>query len=96
MTPDLDDALAALRQEAPDRDLSQLEPRVWRQIAKTRRERDVDQRTAPYRFAAVLVALGLGTAVGVAHAREDYRPADVSDFRVATELAPSTLLDSHS
>ena len=96
MKPGLDDALAALRDEAPDRDLSQLEPRVWRRIDSARRGQDVGLRAATYRLAAVLVALGLGTAVGVAQAREGRDREQVSAFRVATELAPSTLLDDRS
>ena len=96
MRPGLDDALAALRDEAPDRDLSQLEARVWRRIDQARRGRDLGLRTTPYRLAAVLVALGLGTAVGVADAREGHDREQISAFRVATELAPSTLLDDRS
>lgn len=97
MNPNLDDALASLVQAPPDRDLSQVEPAVWLRIAQSRRERALDGRSAPYRFAAVLLALGLGTAVGAAHAREDSRHAtEVSAFRVTAELAPSTLLDDHS
>ncbi len=97
MNRNLDEALATLRQASPDGDLSQVEPRVWLRIAQSRRERDLVRRSAPYRFVAVLLALGLGAAVGAAHAREDRRPAaEVSAFRVATDLAPSTLLDDRS
>lgn len=96
LRPGLDDALAALRDDAPDRDLSQIELEVWRRVGAARRDRGLELRVAPFRIAAVLMALGLGTLAGVAQVRDVRTGDEVSAFRVATELAPSTLLDGRS
>ncbi len=94
MTSRLETALRDLRAAPLDRDLSQLEPGVWRRIDQVRRAVDADLRAMPLRTATVLLAMGIGAVVGGAHAAEARAtPPEISAFEVAATLAPSTLLD---
>lgn len=93
MSQPLDDLIGALKAHAPDRDLSQLEPAVWRQIATARPQRGSLGAFIPLRTAAVAMSLIVGAAVGGASAATAAaRPAETSVFAVNTHLAPSTLL----
>ncbi len=91
----LDDALADLRAQPLDRDLSQLEPRVWSRVDGRRENRSTAGGFVPARVAAVVASLLVGAVVGGASATAMVaKPSDTSVFAVNTRLAPSTLLDA--
>lgn len=93
MNQTLDDVIAGLRARAPDRDLSQLEPAVWRAIADARGARGGLSGFVPLRTAAVAMSLIVGVAVGGASAAvAAAKPVETSVFAVNIHLAPSTLL----
>ena len=93
MSQPLDDLIAGLRAQAPDRDLSQFEPTVWRAIANSRPQRGAFGAFIPLRTAAVAMSLIVGVAVGGASAAvAAARPVETSVFAVNVQLAPSTLL----
>lgn len=90
----LDDLVEGLRSQGPDRDLSQLEPAVWRRIGGARIERASGFGFAPVRMATVVMALVVGAAIGGASAVAAVSaPHETSVFAVDSRLAPSTLLD---
>ena len=89
----LDELVKGLRSQGPDRDLSQLEPSVWRRIGGARVERPSGMGFAPVRMAAVVMALAVGAAVGGASAVAANSEAhETSVFALNSHLAPSTLL----
>ena len=94
MTERLDEELRALRNGGPTPPgYDHLETRVLHTITEARR-----RTPAVYavRAASITVALGLGVVGGGAAAVAVTGEAnEVSVFSVQTELAPSTLLDSH-
>ena len=94
MNEQLDAELRALRnEELPPPRYDHLETRVLQTISEARR-----RTPAVYavRAASITVALGLGVVGGGAAAVAITGEAnEVSVFSVQTELAPSTLLDSH-
>ena len=94
MNEQLDEELRALRnEELPPPRYDHLETRVLQTISEARR-----RTPAVYavRAASITVALGLGVVGGGAAAVAVTGEAnEVSVFSVQTELAPSTLLDSH-
>jgi len=93
MSQTLDDLIAGLRAQAPDRDLSQVEPTVWRAIADGRGQRGALGGFIPLRTAAVAMSLIVGVAVGGASAAvAAAKPVETSVFAVNLHLAPSTLL----
>lgn len=90
----LDNALNDLRDQPADRDLSQLEPRVWARIDGAREGRFSAGGFVPARIAAVVGSLLIGAVVGGASATAMVaKPSDTAVFAVNTRLAPSTLLD---
>ncbi len=92
MSQTLDDLIAGLRAQGPDRDLSQVEPAVWRAIADDPR-RGALGVFIPLRTAAVAMSLIVGVAVGGASAAvAAAKPVETSAFAVNIHLAPSTLL----
>ena len=94
MTHPLDDAVQGLKAEALDRDLSQLEPAVWRQIGGARMEREAGLVFLPVRTAMVVLALLTGVAIGGASAvAQANAPHETEVFGLKSHLAPSTLLD---
>ena len=94
MNEQLDEELRALRnEELPPPRYDHLETQVLQTISEARR-----RTPAVYavRAASITVALGLGVVGGGAAAVAITGEAnEVSVFSVQTELAPSTLLDSH-
>ena len=94
MNEQLDAELRALRnEELPPPRYDHLETRVLQTISEARR-----RTPAVYavRAASITVALGLGVVGGGAAAvAVTGEASEVSVFSVQTELAPSTLLDSH-
>ena len=91
----LDDLVEGLRSQGVDRDLSQLEPAVWRRIGGARIERAAGGGCAPVRTAAVVMALVVGAAVGGASAvASTSEPNETSVFALHAHLAPSTLLET--
>lgn len=93
MSHPLDDLIQGLKAEGPDRDLSQLEPSVWRSIAEASPRRGALGAFIPLRTAAVAMSLIVGVAVGGASAAvAAARPMETSVFAVNAHLAPSTLL----
>lgn len=91
----LDDLVEGLRSQGVDRDLSQLEPAVWRRIGGARIERSSGVGFAPVRMAAVVMALVVGAAVGgVSAVSAASEPSEMSVFALHAHLAPSTLLDA--
>lgn len=95
MRSPLDELIEDLRRSPPDADLSQIGPEAWRRIEGLRRARSIEVRLLPARVSAVVLALTAGAALGAAHAREAAARPEVAAFRLASELAPSTLLDKH-
>lgn len=93
MKPTLNDLFEGLRNAPVGADLSNIEPRVWARIGREREDRWAGVWFAPARAGAIALALGAGTALGAAHAREVSIPREVAVFEVASALAPSTLLD---
>lgn len=85
--------LEDLRRSPVDADLSPVGPGAWRRIDKIRRARSLEAWLLPARAGAVVFALTAGAALGAAHARETAERPEVAAFQVASELAPSTLLD---
>jgi hypothetical protein len=95
MNHPLDDLVQGLRAQSLDRDLSQLEPAVWRRIGGARMERATDLGFAPLRMATLVMALVVGAAVGGASAVvAAATPQETSVFALNTHLAPSTLLEA--
>lgn len=95
MNPHMDDLIEDLRTQAIDRDLSPLEPAVWRRIGGARIERARDFGFAPVRMAAVVMALVVGAAVGGASAvAAASAPQETAVFALNSHLAPSTLLEA--
>ncbi len=93
MSHPLDDLISGLRAQGPDRDLSQVEPAVWRAIAERRPQRGSFGAFIPLRTAAIAMSLVVGVAVGGASAvAAATRPTETSVFAVNSRLAPSTLL----
>ena len=86
----LDDLLAQLRNQEPDRELGFVERDVRRHIAQAR---SAGAGLAPARVAAVGIALVLGTSVGGLTAASAVAAPRVSIFASADALAPSTLLE---
>ncbi|WP_312164283.1 hypothetical protein [Phenylobacterium sp.] len=95
MNHPLDELVEGLRSQGPDRDLSQLEPAVWRRIGGARIERASTFGFAPVRMASVVMALVVGAAVGGASAiAAASAPQETSVFALNSRLAPSTLLEA--
>ena len=95
MNHSLDELVKGLRSQGPDRDLSQLEPAVWRRIGGARIERASALGFAPVRMASVVMALVVGAAVGSASAVAAVAaPRETSVFALDSRLAPSTLLEA--
>jgi hypothetical protein len=94
MSEPLDKLIQGLKAEGPDRDLSQLEPAVWRRIEGARAAPARGMGFVPLRTAAVFMALVAGAVVGGASATViASEPAETSAFALNAHLAPSTLLD---
>jgi hypothetical protein len=94
MSEPLDKLIQRLKAEGLDRDLSQVEPAVWRRIERARDARASDMSFVPLRTAAVFMALVVGAVVGGASATAvASEPAETSVFALNAHLAPSTLLD---
>lgn len=95
MNQSLDDLVQDLRRQEMDRDLSQLEPAVWRRIGGARIERAAASGFAPVRMATVVMALVVGAAVGSASAVAAVAaPKEASAFALDSRLAPSNLLEA--
>lgn len=93
MSEPLDRLIQGLGAEGPDRDLSQLEPAVWRRIEASRPTPRAIGVFFPVRTAAVGLALMLGAVVGGASATAvASEPPETSVFGMNAHLAPSTLL----
>ena len=88
MSKTLDELLATISINAVDVDLDRLEPSVMTAIA----HRDRPAAAVGWQAAAVLLSLGLGTAVGSTSATAA-RPSDaMSVFTPEATLTPSNLL----
>lgn len=95
MKSQLDELIDDLRASPVDVDLSQIGPRTWVRIEQVRRARSLEAWLLPARAGAVMLALTVGAALGVAHVRAAEGQSEVAAFEVASSLAPSTLLDQH-
>lgn len=93
MNERLDEELRALRiGEPPPLAYHHLETKVLARIGEARRATPV---LYAVRVAGIAGALGLGIVGGAAAVTVASESQEVSAFAVATELAPSTLLDNH-
>ena len=88
MNDDIDDALAVLARQPSERSLGSMEAQVW---AAVRRQNN-DAPAAPFRWAAVSAALGVGVLAGAVSAAAAQGPRELAAFEVHSALAPSSLL----
>lgn len=95
MSLDLDKSFAQLAEAPADHELEGLEAAVGRDIAVRRRDASTLKAMAPIRMAAFGLALAVGvTAGGMAGVARLHTAQSAGAFAAATQLAPSTLLDS--
>lgn len=90
MSDRLDDLLAQMASAAADRDLSQIEPKVWRRIAAAGPAMPLPGWRLP--ALSTLVALLVGVAASTATATPG--ATEIAAFSPSIALAPSTLLEA--
>lgn len=92
MTDQIDEALAALASDPPDRNLATLEARVWNTVCR----KHASLPPAAFRWAAVSAALGFGVLAGGVSAAADRSAPELAAFDVHSAFAPSSLLDGRT
>jgi len=93
MSEQLDRLIELLAVAANDRPLDHMEADVRRGIALRRAQARAAAALAPVGLASVSLALAMGAAVGGMTAATAASSHSSNTFSVATELAPSTLLE---
>lgn len=94
MSERFDDLVARLAASPVDRSLDGLDAEIGRSIVHRRREARTLAALGPVRVAAVGLALAMGLTAGGAVATSALMAPQVSgEFAIASNLAPSTLLE---
>lgn len=94
MSDRLDDLVARLATSPVDRPLDGLDEAIGRSIAHRRREARTVAALGPVRVASVGLALAMGLTAGGAVATSALvAPQTGGEFAIASDLAPSTLLE---